>query len=405
MDYLFTGTRGFEYFETKRNVLKQEIESLSNDELQSSDESLKIILIAKHTIKPIEFAAPVRTDNGEVQIDISRDPRFGAYFFRAPGEGPVYKKGRQLAVHLSFSCDEELFKVHPSSYTTVYPYAEVRTGEIAFNVNFFSDVDTPEQVSKNIDKEVDLVKRYSAYLNNDVNSFNSSIASMIDAGLSARRKKLSLDESILGQLGVQKQVIRPNGFVKPEKRLELKVLENQEKEIDPSIEMQTYSEIIGIINSLGINLERSCQRLRAMGEEPLRDSILSALDTFYKGMASGETFNKEGKTDILLKYQDKNLFIAECKIWGTESYFTKGIEQLLSYLTWRDSKTSYIIFSKNKDVRNVIDKSRALLQADPRCIAKVSDISDSCTTYRFRHNTETTNECLVTLHVFDLGAS
>jgi hypothetical protein len=59
MDYHFRGIRGFEYFEAKRNALKQEIESLSNAELQSRDDSLKIILTAKHTIKPIEFAEPV----------------------------------------------------------------------------------------------------------------------------------------------------------------------------------------------------------------------------------------------------------------------------------------------------------------------------------------------------------
>jgi hypothetical protein len=97
----------------------------------------------------------------------------------------------------------------------------------------------------------------------------------------------------------------------------LKILENKDKQIDPSLEMETYNEIIGIINSFGISLERSCQRLRDLGEEPLRDAILSSLNAFYKGMATGEAFNKEGKTDILLKHRDRNIFIAECKIWSS----------------------------------------------------------------------------------------
>lgn len=404
MNYLFSRVDGFQYFAKKTQLLKEEISTLSKDELQSSDESLKIILKAENTIPLINFDNDYRSDNGEVEVDIRNDRRFFAHLFRDENRSPVYKKARQILVHLPYSGNQELLNVKPSTYSSgSYPTAEVSSSELLFTVEFLSDVDKFEEVEKEINRKIEFIKSYAGWLNNNITSFNSSIDSLIDNGLIERRKKLSQDEEILGKLGVSKKAIPSVGFIKPEKKLELKILDRKIEQIDPSLEIETYYEIIGIINSLGINLERSCQRLRSLGEEPLRDSILGALNSFYKGMVSGEAFNKEGKTDILLKYQDHNIFIAECKIWSTDDIFTNGITQLLSYLTWRDTKTSYIIFSKNKDVKNVIEKTKNLVERNSNFISKVKEVSNSCIVYRFKLNLETKNECFLTLHVFDLG--
>lgn len=403
MKYLFRSIDGYQYFSKKGRLLSEEISSLSNAELQSSDESLKIILKAQNTVKLIEFKKEYTTDNGEAPINIRNDHRFGAFWFRDEDRSPIYKKGRQILVHLPFSGDEELLDVRPSTYSMGgFPSADITNGELLFTVEFFSDIDKAEDVEKEINKRIDFIKSYAGWLNSNISTFNDSIDSLIENGLKEKRKKLSQDEAILGRLGVVQKVIPPIGFVKPEKKLELKILDKQTGEVDPSLEMETYDEIIGIINSLGINLERSCQRLRSQGEEPLRDTILGALGSVYKGMVSAESFNKEGKTDILLKHRDHNIFLAECKIWSTENIFTNGVAQLLSYLTWRDTKTSYIIFSKNKDVKNVIDKAKKLLEAHPNFISKVRDVSHSCVIYRFMINLESMNECFLTLHVFDL---
>jgi len=243
-------------------------------------------------------------------------------------------------------------------------------------------------------------------LNNDIRSFNSSIGSIIDSGLTERRQKLLRDEAFLDKISVREQVTVERGFVKPEKALELKILrEDIKRQIEPSLESKTYDEIIQFINSFGINLERSSQRVRDLDEQSLRDTILAALNSAYRGMASGEAFNKKGKTDILIRYQDQNLFIAECKIWTSKDYFLQGINQLLSYLTWRDTKTSYIIFSKNYDVSKVIKQSKELVRSHPNFIALTRDVSESCATYRFKQNDGGSRECLLTLHVFDLGLS
>ena len=65
---------------------------------------------------------------------------------------------------------------------------------------------------------------------------------------------------------------------------------------------------------------------------------------------TGETFNKAGKTDILIRYDNKNLFVAECKFWKGEKVHHKTIDQLLSYLTWRDSKAAIVYFVPTKEM-------------------------------------------------------
>jgi hypothetical protein len=51
----------------------------------------------------------------------------------------------------------------------------------------------------------------------------------------------------------------------------------------------------------------------ATTEEGRRDAMLGALATHYRGNALAEAFNRGGKTDILLREDDHNLFIWQAR--------------------------------------------------------------------------------------------
>jgi hypothetical protein len=76
----------------------------------------------------------------------------------------------------------------------------------------------------------------------------------------------------------------------------------------------------------------------------------------YEGKATGETFNGEGKTDVLIRHEGGNIFIAECKFWRGEKAFLETIDQVLSYLSWRDTKAALSISNKNRDFSSVLAK-------------------------------------------------
>jgi len=74
--------------------------------------------------------------------------------------------------------------------------------------------------------------------------------------------------------------------------------------------------------------------------------FLVMLNAFYESAATGETFNKGGRTDILLKFKNNNILIVECKILGGKKILLDAIDQLFNYTTWYDTKWAIFIFNK-----------------------------------------------------------
>ena len=121
---------------------------------------------------------------------------------------------------------------------------------------------------------------------------------------------------------------------------------------------EMYNDVLKVIYDSGKNMEKKPALYIGKDEEGLRDQFLFVLETRYEGTtATGETFNRSGKTDIILKYAKdaSNLFVAECKFWHGASEFLAAISQLFDrYLTWRDSKAALLMFVKNKDFSNLL---------------------------------------------------
>lgn len=115
-----------------------------------------------------------------------------------------------------------------------------------------------------------------------------------------------------------------------------------------------YSRILDIIYNGYTAIEKLPPEERASGEVPLRNQIASTLQT-HGYTATAETFNRGGKTDICIKNsRGDNLFIAECKIWHGKKQLSEAIDQLFSYLTWKDRQAALIVFVESGDFLNTI---------------------------------------------------
>jgi len=119
-----------------------------------------------------------------------------------------------------------------------------------------------------------------------------------------------------------------------------------------NISEKGYEDIIKRINSYGKNMEKYKDLYVKFDEEGFRNFFLPHLNSISKNhTATGETFNKKGKTDILVQDESgNNIFIGECKIWRGKSELSKAVDQLLErYVTWRDEKVALIVFNKDND--------------------------------------------------------
>lgn len=132
-------------------------------------------------------------------------------------------------------------------------------------------------------------------------------------------------------------------------------------ELRCSMSEEFYEKILKAIKNTAMTWERTPNSYRYMGEEALRDALLASLNGLFPGRANGETFRRNGKTDICIENEDRAAFVAECKMWTGERAVPRALAQLDSYLTWRERKTALIYFVNRQDFLAIADKIQRVM--------------------------------------------
>lgn len=127
---------------------------------------------------------------------------------------------------------------------------------------------------------------------------------------------------------------------------------------------EVYQDIVHTIEQMTRAMERTPTAAR-LGEGEIRDLILFVLNANYEGNVRGEVFNCKGKTDLLLPWEGENAFIGECKFWTGPKNFRKTIDQLLRYVTWRDTKAALVLFIKKGAPTGILRKAHTEITEHP----------------------------------------
>jgi len=171
---------------------------------------------------------------------------------------------------------------------------------------------------------------------------------------------------------------------------------------EPALRQDDYQQILDILRSMSVYIERNPSAFAALDEEGIRNHFLLQLNGQFKGGATGETVNGSGKTDILIRVGDRNVFIAECKFWHGQEKFGEAIDQLLSYLTWRDCKCALLIFNRNKDTGAVAQKIHEAMQARKEYKQTLTHDLQGDSQYIFAKADDSGREILITTQLFDV---
>lgn len=163
-----------------------------------------------------------------------------------------------------------------------------------------------------------------------------------------------------------------------------------------------YQEILGLMANMAQVMEFSPGAFVGMKEEDLRSHFLVQLNAQFQGQATGETFNYEGKTDIRLGVQGRSAFIGECKFWKGEKGFMETIDQLLSYLSWRNTKSALVIFNRNVNFTEVLQTIVKVVPHHPHFKRDLGKQGDSTFRYIFGHPEDTNRELTVTVMIFNV---
>jgi hypothetical protein len=231
---------------------------------------------------------------------------------------------------------------------------------------------TAKTIDDHFDGAIQNIEANLRSLRQDVAPFNQALETLISSRLEARRKSAEATKVTTealkyplrkrdNALQTYKLPARPKPLApKPV----LKVA-TPRAELEFTLDESDYQEILRICTSMSLVMERSPSVFENAEEEHIRVHYLVQLNGQYQGVATGETFNHMGKTDILIRHQDKNIFVAECKFWAGYEELIRTTSQLLGYTTWRDTKTALIIFSRRMNFTNAICEAQRAMRDHP----------------------------------------
>jgi hypothetical protein len=342
--------------------IEEEVDGAPEDHLLHADveEWVKAIAALRGMRTPT-LGEPWMDDAEEVQVDVSREQAT-----RVLGPEVQAVPGYRVRVHVPFDGDGAVFLLSPSTYTSSLPIAEVGDRELIHVIEYAYD--RRVSIKGSTERLVQQVEQHLRWANDDIEQYNARLEQRARTAIQNRRARVKRHREHLAATGLPTRPKEgsPKTYIADAiVRLPAPVLPTTPTSapitLEPVLGDEVFEHILGVIRSVGLDMERSPKTYADKGEEDRRQFLLAALNTHYHGAATAEAFNVSGKTDILIRHEGRNLFIAEGKFWGGAKAFGEAIDQLFGYAAWRDTKLALIVFVREKDLTSIIEKAREAL--------------------------------------------
>jgi hypothetical protein len=314
--------------------------------------------------------------------------------------------GTIIELTIPYEGDGDLFFVKPNTWTSMVPRARVDPGILV--ISLVGRELQATQVKRDLDDQLKLVEEYISWLRADADEFNLFMSKLARERIEQRRAKLLADRSLVSNLGfnLKRRTDAPQTYVAPVAKRKivprLPPFSTAPFKPEPTLAEEEYRSILDIMTNMALVMERSPTAFATIDEEDLRQHFLVQLNGQYEGQATGETFNFNGKTDILIRVDGQNIFVAECKYWRGRKSYVDTIDQILSYLSWRDTKAAIVIFNRNKGFSNVLSEIETATKAHGLYKSGPAKDSDTRFKYIFGQRSDTSREVRLAILAFDV---
>ncbi len=348
----------------QKKSIQNKINGFTNEEIVAND----IEILAENLYQEF-FIYPVIIHEEDYEKRAIRQEKVSKYVDSFtdgyPFSGNVDVDGVIVEFYYPFDGTQELFKCRANTYILgAYPKIEISNGYVIFRIS--KTIDEAKHIGKDkliseIESSLRKIQSGIAYVNNDINQFNSGLKLFIWKLLNEKRAKVDafFDFAKRLEVPIEKREYAITHI--PIQRKIIPISHKYDREAYYSISDSEYKDILDSIKHTATTYERTPGSYKSMQEEDLRNTLLAALNATYKGNATGETFRNKGKTDICIEQENRSAFIAECKMWTGQKEVKNAIHQLDGYLTWRDCKTALIYFVRRKDFVSVLGKAKDTL--------------------------------------------
>lgn len=404
--HLFGGGSLAGFLENRKTQCKNELERMESDYvLNISEEDLCNYLISNYSLEtPQIIEDGIRQDFKETIVDVSNDVK------RITPKKPYYVKGTAVMIFIPFIGEVDLFLLRPSTFSSGHLVGDIKDNEILLT---FGTADYDEEGKQRLKREIEQcmkdLKMYVGYVARDVENYNKNLDSFVREIVTKRRKKLLEERDLVAflEIPIKRREDTAKSYTIPTVRkkpiIERPKMETEKPfEPEPALDMAMYENILSIAQNMTQVMECSPHSFATMKEEDIRQHFLVQLNAQYKGEGVAEAFNYEGKTDILMRHKGKNVFIAECKFWKGPKTLTDAIDQLLSYISWRDTKTAIFLFNRRKNFTAVLEKIPDVTREHPCYKQDIESNEETVFRYRFHHRDDVNRELWLTVMAFDV---
>lgn len=372
--------------------------------LNTSPCDLTKYFVDKYKVEPPALNRPGWTQTeSEAQVDVRWDQRR----WIEDRNRPCYVPGQRIEIEVPIEGDPQLLYARASEFTLTVPKAGIKGSSVVLTFEIANDCPSPD-LRQNIDQQLEQIDRLLGWLKNDIDRFNLSLTSTAENLVTARRERILANKGRAAALGIPIKIREdaPKTYAVPEIRRkiapEMPAATTTPYAPEPILAPSMYEEIITMLQSMTRVMECSPSTFETMKEEDIRQLFLVTLNAQFTGAATGETFNVNGKTDILIRDSGRNIFIAECKFWKGPKAFKEAIDQLLGYTSWRDTKTAILVFNRDTSMSTVLSGIKSEAPTHPNYKRTVDWKHESGYRYIFRHNTDPNRELVLTVLVFDI---
>ncbi|MFE2520404.1 hypothetical protein ACFXG9_34820 [Streptomyces mirabilis] len=311
-----------------------------------------------------------------------------------------------VTVSVPFTGDPDLFQLRPSSFTLSAPSAEVQGSELKLQWVGPENHD-PQQVRANLDQQLGEIQKWVDWSTAQVKAHNEAAAQRIAAEVQARKGRVLSNRNLQASLGFPMRE-RPDAatYSVPIKRKTIVPRRTTAASApfrpEPALDDAQYEAALEVLRHERNALERSPRTSSKMGEEQIRDLLLVHLNGHFEGQAAGEVFNNTGKTDILIRVEDRHIFIGECKIWKGPKTIPDTLDQLLKYLTWRDTKAALLLFIRSGVPGEIMSKAIDKFREHPNYKRDGQHATDERHDFVFHANGDTSREIKIAFVPFHL---
>lgn len=382
--------------------MRQEVEGLDENRLLNTPpEGLKDYLVKKYGITPITLLRDQwYAELQDAPVDVRHDPMR----WIEDRSRPAMVAGERVEVRIPFEGESELFYTKANTFNMNPPRAVIEKNEIV--LRYDTPADQPRDVRVLVDQTLRDIEQHLGWQRDMIDAHNRNLLGAAEQAIHQRRERLLAQSQRAQALGIpiRRRADAPKTYALPTvKRKAVPTLPpatTAQFKPEPVLAMELYEHILKVVQDMALVMERSPDAFKAMNEEALRQHFLVQLNGQFEGKATGETFNMSGKTDILLREGDRNVFIAECKFWKGPKVFGEAIDQLLGYATWRDSKTAILVFNRGTETSTVLSGMASIAKAHANFKRAADWPHESGFRYVLHSNGDKNRELILTVLVF-----